>query len=1111
MIATIHFCRRVIQPILLTVFAGTTLWAQQSPPSDNTNTPLMRELRGKHPHSEGGGERDDPRARLEWERTARGEMTRPASQKHFDEFRHQQSEDVNDRNQPTWVNIGPSRADDEQNYYDIGAVMDSGRARNILPHPTDPNTVYFLSSGGGLWRTRNFRSSPPNWTPLTDNLPTTSGGAAAFGRTPNVLYLGLGDPFDITLPGGVMVKSMNGGDGWSQPVHLGNSLTVRDVKVDTGGSADVVLVATDTGIWRSADGGGSYVQVAGGSGQTMEGQTAWSLVRTSGGWLASAEACLACGQGSLYISVDHGATWSPITNGGGVFANFGRTTLAVGVPGDNIVYAFAANADDTDQGDLLRSADGGQTWQALNINSIVPSNPNADQSDMDLMHDQAWYNHMILVDPVDRETVYLGGNLSSAKSTDGGQSWTVLSNWLPPRFSLSGKGNYPYVHADFHAAALSQIGGHRTLFFGSDGGLFVSSDDGNSWTSAKNENLITHLFYTIGGNPNFPGVSFGGTQDNGTRVQKDGTTTYNQLIGGDGLGAGWSQATADTFIGSIQYGVIANNNTDRPPNSYWNFELNAFNDIGFYTPISFPSAVADPTGRVFFTAGDFNLYRSSDGGETYSLVGSISRGIRNTPFNIGVSPLSLKHLAVGSPLGHLEISMDGGANWNDYDLTAPVAGFVGAIYGVDWADDKTIYVASAFADVGVVRVVKGSFDGTNWTFTRTDAGLPDVSVQRVVADPSDPKTLYAATDIGVYQSPDAGAHWRHYGMGLPSVRVSDIYIPPNGRYVRVATYGRGIWELPGVNLKSAIVLDDGRGSNHNGILDSGELGHLAVTLHNDGTSNIGRLSATLQSSNPNVTFPGGNSINFPDAPSGGDTTGIVTIALASKVSGVQKVEFTITLDPQALATAAPVKFPAWATMNYKESTGQMDDVEAVHTAWTGTGVAPLAPDIFNWSRRENGPFQHAWAIGDSSANTDQALVSPALKVGNKPLVVSFVHRHSFEWDFSSNFYDGGVVEISTDNGITWSDIGASAYGGTIAATGAGNPLEGRHAFVAQNLGYPARDPVTLNLGTAYAHQTVRIRFRVGTDSYGGDPGWEVDNISVSGITNNPFVTLVPSH
>src|SRR5205814_7716863 len=100
---------------------------------------------------------------------------------------------------PSWISIGPTGANFEQNGSFTGLVRDSGRARTILPHPTDPDTVYLLTSGGGLWKTTNFESSNTSWIPLTDNLPTTGGGAVAFGRSPNVLYLGLGDPYDQIL------------------------------------------------------------------------------------------------------------------------------------------------------------------------------------------------------------------------------------------------------------------------------------------------------------------------------------------------------------------------------------------------------------------------------------------------------------------------------------------------------------------------------------------------------------------------------------------------------------------------------------------------------------------------------------------------------------------------------------------------------------------------------------------------------------------------------------------------------------------------------------------------------------------------------------------------
>jgi hypothetical protein len=168
------------------------------------------------------------------------------------------------------------------------------------------------------------------------NLPTTSGGAVAFGRNPNTLYLGLGDFIDTVLVGGAMTKSTNGGVSWSPVLELGTSISVRDVKVDTSGIRDIVLVATDNGLFRSSNDGDSYSAIA-----TFTGLSVWSIVRTTAGWLASAQPCdptfvgVACGQATtLYLSQDLGATWAPITNTGGAFADNGRTTLGVAVPGE---------------------------------------------------------------------------------------------------------------------------------------------------------------------------------------------------------------------------------------------------------------------------------------------------------------------------------------------------------------------------------------------------------------------------------------------------------------------------------------------------------------------------------------------------------------------------------------------------------------------------------------------------------------------------------------------------------------------------------------------------------------------------------------------------------
>ena len=61
-------------------------------------------------------------------------------------------------------------------------------------------------------------------------------------------------------------------------------------------------------------------------------------------------------------------------------------------------------------------------------------------------------------------------------------------------------------------------------------------------------------------------------------------------------------------------------------------------------------------------------------------------------------------------------------------------------------------------------------------------------------------------------------------------------------------------------------------------------------------------------------------------------------------------------------------------------------------------------------------------------------------------------------------------------------------------------MAGRPAFTAHNPSWPNRNTVVLNLGTALAGQTIHLRFRIGTDAGAGDIGWELDNLSVQGIT-----------
>ncbi len=719
---------------------------------------------------------------------------------------------------PTWVSIGPTKANFVQNATPPNPVVDSGRIRTILPHPADPDTLYVLTSGGGLWKTTNFTHPKPTWVPLTDAVISTSGGSVAFGRTPQTLYLGVGDPFDVLgLIAGVMVKSTDGGRTWSPFVDLPGATQVRDVKVDVSGPNDIVLVATDRGLFRSVDNGATYTRVAGALGQAFFRKNVWSLVRTSVGWLASAKSN-STGIGSIFFSTDQGATWLPIPNSGNVISGAGRITLAVGEPGDSIGYAYAAEAApapfffELSQLDLFKSVDGGLNWTALRITDKAPTNPSVFQPKMDLMGFQAFYNQMILVDPSDpsRNTVYLGGQLATAKTTDGGITWTLLSDWLSspnPKFGFASK--LPYVHADHHAAAFSNLGQKPTVFFGTDGGLFISTDAGTSWSDSKNEGIVSALVNTISGDPIHPSRVIIGLQDLGTRVRIPNTTTYNQTFGGDGEGVGWSQANGAVSLTSVPFSRIFRT-VNNPPNiqNKWEFASNGIGGLDFYdffTPIITPAASADPSGLVFFHHTGRKVYRTTDGAGFWTVIGragtggiSPSRVFRfNAEFvhTMDVSPVDTDHIAVSALGGFLVLTRNGGLSWVERNLISLVPGYGGFNGSVAWANNDNLYLSSFNPNANSIRLVKSTDGGVSWSVAQT--GLPDVPIEKLLVDPRDPSgnTVYAATWIGVHRTTDGGASWSLFGAGLPRVVTSDLYMPPDGSFLRAVTFGRGVWEI----------------------------------------------------------------------------------------------------------------------------------------------------------------------------------------------------------------------------------------------------------------------------------------------------------------------------
>jgi photosystem II stability/assembly factor-like uncharacterized protein len=311
----------------------------------------------------------------------------------------------------TWVSLGPTKAD----YLSTAGITlnatDTGRVRNFVTHPTDPETLYVAFSGGGVWKTTDGGIS---WRPLTESIGSLSiGWLTADPNDANVLYLGLGDPFDGTGIG--VVKSTNAGQSWSKPVFLGASQVTTQIIVAPSNS-NIVLATTDRGLFRSKNKGVTYSPIALPTGRA-EVPYGWSIAWTGGdSFVLAAEAdpfaVAGTRDGQIFTSSNNGASWTRVP---GVSAPFGvgRITLAVAPSNRKIVYAVGSNFGGQ-LADFFKSTDGGEHWTALNATDRKVRYTNANQTatyPAQLFNGQGWYDQMAIVHPTNPNVVDFGGAL----------------------------------------------------------------------------------------------------------------------------------------------------------------------------------------------------------------------------------------------------------------------------------------------------------------------------------------------------------------------------------------------------------------------------------------------------------------------------------------------------------------------------------------------------------------------------------------------------------------------------------------------------------------------------------------------------------------------------
>jgi hypothetical protein len=298
--------------------------------------------------------------------------------------------------------------------------------------------------------------------------------------------------------------------------------------------------------------------------------------------------------------------------------------------------------------------------------------------------------------------------------------------------------------------------------------------------------------------------------------------------------------------------------------------------------------------------------------------------------------------------------------------------------------------------------------------------------------------------------------------------------------------GGGVHTNSGVNNKAAYLMADGGAFNGQTIAGLGitKAARIYYTVNNSmlvSGSDYADLANALRQACTNLIGT--------DGITAADCVEVNEVALATEM------DQNPTNSPTRTATACPTGSPLTTVLS--------DDLETNTGQFTTGGVG--------WYYPQNPNPYAGWdptyaTSGDTNIWGDDAgVISNSYIRMTNPVAIPanaylhFNHAYGFD-DDSSGAYDGGVLEYSTaGSGGPWTDAGAllaaprgaNGYTGTIA-TGFGNPLGGRSAFVRESNGYGSSRASL----TSLSGQNVMFRWRIGTDSTIRDYGWFLDDLRI---------------
>lgn len=679
-----------------------------------------------------------------------------------------------------WRCIGPHRA---------------GRVLAVSGVRGQPNTFYFGSVGGGVWKTTDAGET---WGPIFDSQPVASIGALAVSASdPQIIYVGSGEAdmrSDISLGNGVY-KSTDAGQTWSY-LGLHDTRQIGRILIDPK-DPDRVLVAalghgfgpnTERGVFRSTDGGKSWTRVLYKEENTGAIDLAFdpdnSRTVYASLWNARRVAWNAYPPftgpgGGLYKSTDGGETWKQITGNGFPSGKVGR--IGIDVPSSQRGKRVYALVDAADESGLYVSDDAGQNWTRVSVEPRILS--------------RGWYFGEVRSDPRNPDVVYVS-NVSLYKSHDGGKTFKAI------RGAPGGD--------DYHSLWIDPENPQR-MISGVDQGTLVTVNGGQTWSSWYNQ--PTAQFYHVAVDNQFPYWVYGAQQDSGTAAVVS-RSDFGQITFRDWhpIGAGESgYILPDPVNPQIVYGGSTSGELYRFDTKTGQVQdvsptpAEIGNNITHRYPWTTPLAFSFQAPHALYQSSQF-LFRTADGGHTWKVIspdltlrpGEKEVEARGVIFTIAPSPLNAGTIWIGTDNGLVQLSRDEGKTWNEVSPKGLAPWSMISLIDASPHDAAAAYAAIDRHQMDDIRPYAYRTRDSGRTWTKITNGIPDNTyVHAVREDPVRKGLLFAGTETGVFVSFNDGDGWQPLQVNLPNASVRDLVI--KGNDLVIATHGRSFWILDDIS------------------------------------------------------------------------------------------------------------------------------------------------------------------------------------------------------------------------------------------------------------------------------------------------------------------------